>query len=247
MSMLGRSATLLLAFRSGDARLTLAELCRRTGIPKGTAHRLATELAQWGLLERSGGAWSLGMRLFELGQLVPTQRGINDVAAPFLADLYEATRQTVHLGVIDGLEVVYLQKLAGRESPAIGSRVGGRMPLHCTGVGKALLAFNADALTEAVICAGMRRHTPRTIIAPGLLRTDLARTKARGYALEYEESTVGIACVAVPVFDASAEAVAAVSITSRAHHFSSTAMTAAARTAAMGLSRALGARREDGD
>ncbi len=80
------------------------------------------------------------MPLFELGQLVPTQRDIGDLVAPYLADLFEATGETVHLAVLDELEVLYVQKLARRRSPSVGSRVGGRMPLHCTGVGKALLA-----------------------------------------------------------------------------------------------------------
>jgi IclR family transcriptional regulator, acetate operon repressor len=239
LSMLGRSATLLLAFGSDKTHMTLAELCRHSGIPKGTAHRLVVELEKWGFLERSGSQWTLGMRLFELGQLVPTQRTIGDVAAPYLADLFEATKQTVHLAVIDGFDAVYLQKLARRDSPPLGSRVGGRMPLYCTGVGKALLAFNPEPLTEAVIAGGLRRRTPRTIAAPGLLRQDLARTRARGFAVEREESAVGIACVAAPVLDLAGNAIAAISITGRLHRFSNTAMTAAARTAALGLSRAL--------
>src|ERR1700751_3238516 len=200
ISMLDRSAMLLLAFRpSGGAML----------IPKATAHRLVAELEKWGLLERSGRRLRLGMRLFELGQLVPGQRDIAEIAAPYLADLLEATRETVHLAVRDGLEVVYVQKVARRGSPRVGSRVGGRMPMHCTGVGKALLAFNPTALTDAVIVQGLVRLTPRTIIAPGLLRRYLARARARGFAVEREESTIGIECVSVPIIDAPGSAVAA--------------------------------------
>jgi IclR family transcriptional regulator, acetate operon repressor len=226
VSMLDRSAMLLLAFRSSGGAMTLAELCRATGIPKATAHRLVAELEKWGLLERSGRRLRLGMRLFELGQLVPTQRDIGEIAAPYLADLF-------------GLEVVYVQKLARRGSPRVGSRVGGRMPMHCTGVGKALLAFNATALTDAVIARGLTRRTPRTIVAPGLLRRDLARARVRGFAVEREESTIGIICVAGPIIDAAGSAVAAISITGRAQEFSAPAATAAVRTAALGLSRAL--------
>ena len=239
VSMLDRSAMLLLAFRSSGGAMTLAELCRATGIPKATAHRLVAELEKWGLLERSGRRLRLGMRLFVLGQLVPTQRDIGEIAAPYLADLFEATRKTVHLAIRDGLEVVYVQKLARRGSPRVGSRVGGRMPMHCTGVGKALLAFNATALTDAVIARGLTRRTPRTIVAPGLLRRDLARARVRGFAVEREESTIGIVCVAGPIIDAAGSAVAAISITGRAQEFSAPAATAAVRTAALGLSRAL--------
>jgi DNA-binding IclR family transcriptional regulator len=239
ISMLDRSAMLLLAFRSSGGAMTLAQLCQATGIPKTTAHRLVGELEKWGMLERSGRRLRLGMRLFELGQLVPTQRDIGEIAAPHLADLFEATRQTVHLAVRDGLEVVYVQKLAHRDSPQVGSRVGGRMPMHCTGVGKAMLAFNTTALTDAVIAQGLSRLTPRTIIAPGLLRRDLARTRVRGFAVEREESTTGIVCVAGPIVDITGSAVAAISMTGRVHQFSAPASTAAVRTAALGLSRAL--------
>jgi IclR family transcriptional regulator, acetate operon repressor len=237
--MLDRSAMLLLAFGSSGGAMTLTQLCQATGIPKTTAHRLVGELEKWGLLERSGRRLRLGMRLFELGQLVPTQRDIGEIAAPYLADLFEATRQTVHLAVRDGLEVVYVQKLAHRGSPQVGSRVGGRMPMHCTGVGKAMLAFNSAALTDAVIAQGLSRLTPRTMIAPGLLRRDLARTRVRGFAVEREESTVGIVCVAGPIIDVTGSAVAAISMTGRVHQFSAPASTAAVRTAALGLSRAL--------
>jgi IclR family transcriptional regulator, acetate operon repressor len=145
----------------------------------------------------------------------------------------------VHLAVRDGLEVVYVQKLAHRGSPQVGSRVGGRMPMHCTGVGKAMLAFNSTALTDGVIAQGLRRLTPRTIVAPGLLRRDLARTRVRGFAVEREESTTGIVCVAGPIIDVTGNAVAAISMTGRVHQFSAPASTAAVRTAALGLSRAL--------
>jgi DNA-binding IclR family transcriptional regulator len=240
LSMLGRSISLLLAFRAGEA-MTLAQLCRASGIPKGTAHRLVAELVQWGLLERSGVHLRLGIRLFELGQLVAAQRNIVDVAAPYLSDLYQATASTVHLAVIDGVEGVYLQKFTRPDGPPVGSRIGGRMPLHCTGVGKALLAFSPRSVTEAVIDAGLIRLTSRTIVASGILRQDLNRTRARGFAVEREESSVGVACVAVPILSTSGDAIAAISITARPHRFSGAAMTTAARSAALGVSRALSA------
>ena len=124
-SVVGRVLALLTAFRPGDAELTLAELHRRTGIAKPTAHRLLAELSGWDMVERTPTGIRLGMRLFELGQLVPGQRGLLDAAAPFLADLFEATLETVHLAVPDGVEVVYVQKLDGRRGPRVPSRVGG--------------------------------------------------------------------------------------------------------------------------
>jgi DNA-binding IclR family transcriptional regulator len=238
--MLGRAFTLLTAFRPGDGELTLAELARRTGIAKPTAHRLLGELAEWGAVERTpNGALRLGLRLFELGQLVPRQRDLLDVGAPFLADLFEATRETVHLAVPDGTDVVYVQKLTVSGSPDIPSRLGGRMPAYCTGVGKALLAFSPPERLAAVVAAGLPRRTPRTVIAPGLLHAELDTVRRRGIAEEHEESAAGIACVAAPVLGIDGHAVAAVSITGWSHRLNTQRLAAAVRTAALGISRAL--------
>ncbi len=238
-SVLGRAMTLLTAFRTGEAELSLAELSRRTGIPKPTAHRLLTELARWDVVERTPGGVRLGMGLFELGQLAPRQRGLREAATPFLADLFEATHETVHLAVPDRVDVVYVQKLAGRLGPRVPSRVGGRMPAYCTGVGKALLAFAPPERLAEVVAAGLVRRTPRTQVAPGLLEQELARVRARGVAEEHEESTVGIACVAAPVLAADGYAVAAISITGWAHRLDTARLAPAVRTAALGLSRVL--------
>ena len=238
-SVLGRAFTLLTAFRVGDDELTLAQLCRRTGLPKATAHRLLAELSAWDVVERTPTGLRLGMRLFELGQLVPRQRGLREAAAPFLADLFEATHETVHLAILDGIEVVYLHKLDATSGPKIPSRIGGRMPAHCTGVGKAMLAFAPRAVLEQVLAAGLARRTPRTVIAPGLLGRELAAIREHGVAEEHEESTVGIACVAAPVLDTTGRAVAAISITGWANRLDTHRFAPAVRTAALGLSRTL--------
>jgi IclR family acetate operon transcriptional repressor len=203
-------------------------------------HRLLAELTGWDVVERTPTGIRLGMRLFELGQLVPRQRGLLEAAAPFLADLFEATHETVHLAVPDGAEVVYVQKLDGRRGPKVSSRVGGRMPAHCTGVGKALLAFGTAERLETVLDAGLSRLTPRTIIAPGLLLAELAAIRERGVALEREESSVGITCVAAPVFDADGTAIAAISITGWINRLDPDRLAPAVRTAALGVSRVLG-------
>jgi IclR family acetate operon transcriptional repressor len=238
-SVLGRALTLLTAFRPGEDELTLAELHRRTGIPKPTAHRLLGELVDWDVVERTPTGIRLGMRLFELGQLVPRQRSLREAAAPFLTDLFEATHETVHLAVPDGIEVVYVQKLDGRRGPTVASRVGGRMPAYCTGVGKVLLAFAPPERFAAVVAAGLERRTPRTVVAPGLLASELAAVRERGVALEHEESTVGITCVAAPVFDGEGPAVAAISITGWANRLDPDRFAPAVRTAALGISRSL--------
>jgi IclR family acetate operon transcriptional repressor len=238
-TVLGRAFALLTAFRPGEVELSLAELARRTGLARSTAHRLLAELARFDAVERVDGRVRLGMRLFELGSLVPRQLGLREAATPFLADLFEATRETVHLAIPDGVEVVYVQKLDSTGAPAVPSRVGGRMPAHCTGIGKAMLAFGPPDRLEAVLAAGLRRRTPRTVIAPGRLAQDLAVVRDRGFAVEHEESTVGITCVAAPVLDPAGVAVAAVSITGWVGRMDAARLAPAVRTAALGISRAL--------
>jgi IclR family transcriptional regulator, acetate operon repressor len=240
-SVIGRVFTLLGAFRDGDEEISLAELSRRTGIPKATAFRLLGELARWDAVEHTPAGIRLGLRLFELGQLVPRQRELREAAVPYLSDLFEATQETVHLAVPDGLEVVYVQKMENRRSPAVASRVGGRMPMYCTGVGKVLMAFGPPERLGAVLATELTRRTPRTIVAPGLLRREVARVRERGVATEHEESSLGTACVAAPVLGPDGLAVAAVSLTGWATRLDPERLAPAVRTAAMGLSRALGA------
>jgi DNA-binding IclR family transcriptional regulator len=162
-----------------------------------------------------------------------------------LADLHEASGETVHLAVADGLEVLYVQKLENRRAPTLGSRVGGRMPAYCTAVGKALLAYAPDELVQEILATPLRRRTPRTIIVPGWLERELQRVRDTGVAEEHEESTVGIACVASPVLDGGGRAVAAVSITGRATRIDPSRLAPAVRTAALGISRTLRAAQLD--
>lgn len=238
-SVIARVLTLLGAFDDGDQELTLAELSRRTGIPKPTAHRLLHELGGWGVVEHRGRGIRLGMRLFELGQLVPRQRELREAAGPFLADLADVTQETVHLAVADGVDVVYVEKLSPRGSPRLCSRVGGRMPMHCTGVGKVLLAFGPPELLPDMVERGLVRRTPRTQVAPGMLHAELERVRAGGVAVENEESALGIACVAAPVVGVDGTAVAAVSITGRVGRLDPARIAPAVRTAALGISRTL--------
>jgi IclR family acetate operon transcriptional repressor len=246
-SVVGRALTIIAAFEAGPSLLSLAELTRRTGLPKPTVHRLAAELCAWGLLEREGSCFQLGTRLFELGQLAPVQRTLNEAAHAFLEDLREATHQTIHLAIPDGVEVLYVEKFTGRDGPDLPSRVGGRMPMHCTGVGKALLAFSDPALFDRVVRAGLTRRTARTIIMPGYLSRELARVRRDGIAYEREESTVGVQCAACPVLDDQQRAVAAISVSGWSSRMKLSVVGPAIRTAALGLSRELAKNRPSGD
>lgn len=237
--MLGRSVELLGAFRAGDGTLTLAEIHTRTGIPKPTAYRLLNQLAGWGLLERDDNGYRLGLRLFELGQLVPQRHRIGSTVGPVLRRLHSTTGLTVHLAVLDHADVVYLDKLDGSGAPPVASRVGGRLPAHCTAVGKAVLAHAPPTSTSAVLNQGLARRAPRTVVAPRLFLGQLDAVRRNGFARDEEESAVGISCVAAPIFDRNQQAVAALSVTARTHDARRRHAVQAVRTAATEAGRLL--------
>ena len=199
-SVLGKTRLILEAFQLDDMDLSLTELARRTGISKASVHRLAQELLEWGMLERSGQEYRLGMRAFELGSRVPRFRVLRDAARPFMERLHFATREAVHLAVRDGLEVLYLEKIAAAPESARPSRIAGRLPMYCTSTGRVILAFSPPDLFEEVVSQELVRRTPNTTIAPGLLRAHVQRIAEQGWALEKEEVTVGYCSVAVPLF-----------------------------------------------
>lgn len=243
-TVIGKVVLILRAFAIDDHDLSLAELVRRTGLHKASVYRLAGELTAVRLLDRSTGGYRLAGGLFELGMRASAERSLLEIAMPFLQDLYERTHETVHLGVLDGREVVYVAKIGGHRQADAPSRAGGRMPLHCTGIGKALLAHTAISLRREILRAPLNRWTPRTVIAPGLLARQLDSIVEAGVAFEYEESAVGIACVAAPVLDVTTNAaVAAISVTGPVTRFRPDAHTAAIRAAAIGIASTLDRRR----
>lgn len=195
------------------------------------------------LLDRVDGRYLLSSQVFQLGMRASVERTLLEVATPFLEDLYERTHETVHLGVLDGDSVVYVAKIGGHRQAVAPSRIGGQMPLHCTSLGKALLAFSPPELLARVVEGGLTRRTPRTVTAPGLLRRQLERVVETGVAFEHEESAIGIACVAAPVLDAHDRPVAALSVTGAVTRFKPETMAVAVKAAAAGVATVL-ARRE---
>lgn len=243
VTLLARAAALVGAFDDRAPVLTLAELARRTGLPKSTAHRIVGELVALGVLERqdsgpSGEGYRLGMWLFERGELVPAHRSLSEAALPVMEDLREATRQRIHLAVLDGVDVVYVEIL-GASGLEVVSRTGGRLPAHATGVGKAMLAYSSAAVVQARIDAGLPRLTPRTIATPGGLVRELRKIRSVGMALDLEEAQTGVSCVAAPVFGVERKVRAALSVTGTTSSVDPSTLGPAVRTAAFTLGRAL--------
>jgi DNA-binding IclR family transcriptional regulator len=201
-------------------------------------YRLAEELVELGLLDRQRHGWSPALALFELGELVPVKLRLRETALPFMQDLYEATHETVHLGVRDGLDVVYAEKIRGHAGVNVASRVGGRLPLSCTGVGKALLAYAGPEVIDAVLNRPLRRLTPHSITDAAVLADEVARIRAAGLAYDREEATLGVSCVASPVL-VRGEAVAALSISVPSEQWQPARLAPAVRTVSLALSRLL--------
>ncbi|MGW0038884.1 IclR family transcriptional regulator [Gordonia sp. NPDC003376] len=242
-TVLGKAVAVLRAFRVEDRVLPLAELVRRTGLSKPTVHRIAGDLVTYRLLDKDERGYRLSGGLFELGMRASAERTLLEVAMPFLQDLYERTRETVHLGVLEGAEVVYIAKIGGHRQARSPSRTGGRMPLHCTAIGKVLLAHADPELQQQVLAGPLKPWTPHTIVASGLLRRRLATILEAGVGFEREESTLGLLCVAAPVLDTgTGEAVAAISVTGPVGRFRPEAHVAAVRAAAAGIAGVLARR-----
>jgi DNA-binding IclR family transcriptional regulator len=198
-STVGRSLDVLAAFDERHQALTLSEIAARAELSSATTLRIARVLVERGALVRDEAKrYRIGRLIWDLGLLAPVQTGLREVAAPFLNDLHAATRATVHLAVREGDEVLYLDRIAGHASVPVVSRVGARLPLHATGVGKVLLAAAPDDVATRVLGA-TRQLTPYTVTAPGLLARQLARVRRDGYATTREEMTLGACSVAVPI------------------------------------------------
>ena len=245
-SVTGKVAKILEAFAADRGELSLAELCRRTGLPSSTVHRLAQELLAHGILERSAaGGYLVGIRLWEISARSPRGSGLRDISMPFLQDLYEATQQHVQLAVLDGDDALLVEKISGRRAvPTIG-RAGGRLPLHASGIGKAILAHADPRLQERLLAGPLPRFTPRTVTAGRELRAVLAQIRREQTAYCHEELTAGVVSCAAPILCPDPPIVAAVSVVVTAGTNVSM-LAAAVRTAANGITRELrvtGARR----
>jgi DNA-binding IclR family transcriptional regulator len=201
LSSAAKAMMLLDVFHGGPPSLGVTEIARDAGLPKSTAFRLLNVLTDHGFVARNGSRYCLGFRMFELGShtAYSRPRSIRAVATPVLCDLYAKFRSTVHLGVLDGDEVLYLEKLHGPDQMNTPSHVGSRLPASLTAVGKVLLAFaNPDDITKLLESELPRRTqysiTDRTVLADGL-----AAIRRDGYGVDHEESTLGIVCYAAPI------------------------------------------------
>jgi DNA-binding IclR family transcriptional regulator len=239
-----RGFAVLEAFTPASPALTLSDIARRAALPLTTAHRLVAELCASGALERDGdGTYRVGLRLWEIASLAPRGVPLREAALPFLEDLYEVTHENVQLGVREGREVVYIERIAGRRAVGVLTRVGGRFPLHASGIGLVLLAHAPETVQRDVLSRPLERFTEFTITDPERLRRMLVEVRREGVAMSDRQVTVDAMSVAAPIFDVGGEVIAALSIVSKADGTEAARLVPAVRAAALGTSRALRARR----
>ncbi|MGW5150631.1 IclR family transcriptional regulator [Rhodococcus koreensis] len=199
-SVAGRLLAVLDCYDTAHTELSLTEISERSGLPTSTAKRLIGELTAWGGLERLvDNKYRIGIRLWKIGSLAPQQRGLREVAVPLMHDLAEATHENVQLMVLDGLEVLCIEKISARTAVPSATEVGGRLPLHATAVGKCILANSPRELLVEIVERGLTRQTKHTIIQPGRLGTELREVRRTGVAYSREEMTAGVISVASPI------------------------------------------------
>ncbi|MEW6663355.1 MAG: IclR family transcriptional regulator [Bacillota bacterium] len=195
--------------------LALHEIANRLGLAKSTVHGLLSTLREFEYVEQSPftGKYKLGLRLFELGSIVAQGWDVRSVTAPHIQKLVDELGETVHLVILDKGEVLYIDKRESRHSFRIVSQVGTRLPAHCTGVGKVLLAnLSPGEVKKIVASKGLPRFTKNTITNPKDLEVELARVRNQGYAIDNEEIMEGLRCVAAPIRNHSGKVCAAISV-----------------------------------
>ncbi len=198
--------------------ISIKDLSDKMRLPKGTTHRLLSSLSYFGYVRQDQGTknYFLGFKLVELGNMLLGQLDLRKEAEPFLRDLAERTKETVHLVILDGNEIVYLDKLETEPHTGglrMASRVGSRNPAHSCAVGKVLMAhLPVEALARLVEDKGLPRRTANTITDFKQLRDHMAVVRKQGYAVEDEENERGIRCVGAPIFNEAGRVVAAISV-----------------------------------
>jgi DNA-binding IclR family transcriptional regulator len=211
-----RAVTILEYLACAETPQGLGELSLGLDMHKSTVHRFLSTLVDAGYVRQdvATGRYALGARAAWLGAKFLESMDIRKVARPILEELAQATRETIHLGIMDRHEVVYVDKVAGPQTVQMRSQVGSRMPAHCTALGKILLADLPEPAWERYVSeVGLTPQTPNTIADPGTFYDHLRQVCCQNYSIDDVENEEGIRCVAAPVRDHVGRVVAAVSVT----------------------------------
>jgi IclR family acetate operon transcriptional repressor len=243
---LARALALLRAIAGQSGGVSLTDLAGRVGLAPSTTHRLLMTLKRNGMVHDDGqGRWLIGVEAFVIGSAFVRDRNLVEIARPVMRQLMREAEETVNLVVEDQGEAVYLAQVECEQLMRVFSRPGARVPMHSSGVGKALLAvMPPDRVGAIVRRRGMARITEKTIDSSDRLKDELSATLRRGYAIDDEEHALGLRCVAAAIRDSSGLPLAAISISGPVARMSADRVPklgARVAQAAMEISRALGA------
>jgi len=210
-----RALAILDLFDEHNAELKMTEISSRMKLHKSTVHALLKTLQQFRYIEQNeeSGKYRLGMKLLDRSSQVLHSLSINREARPVLTEIARVTGQTAHLVILDGAEGVYIDKVEGAKAVIKYSRIGRRIPLHCSAVGKVLSAYLPEERLRAILRDyRYERHTERTIGSEREFLAELENVRLHGFATDNEENEPGVRCVAVPIRGHTGEVIAAVSI-----------------------------------
>lgn len=215
ITALQRGLRLLHLFSESPRGLAAKQVADLTRLPVSTVHRFLANLVTAGFLNRDAdGNHHLGIACFSIGQAAVGQLDIRRLSLPYLRDLNQQTRETIHLTVRHGLSAVYVEKLDSPEPLRIHSRIGASVPLYCTAVGKVMLAYMPPDEQDRILPElGLKRLTPHSLSNLQQLKTELYRVRKNGYASDLEEHELHIRCVAAPIWDHTGSVQSSLSIT----------------------------------
>jgi DNA-binding IclR family transcriptional regulator len=212
---LRRALSILNSFSQDDVELSLADISKSLSLPKGTVHRLLSSLRHQSFIEQneSNHKYRLGWRLFELGACVDTINILQKKAHPYLEELCEKSKETVHVAVLKEGDILYIDKIIGAHRMTIVTSAGLRLPSHIGGLGKSLIAFLPEEELDKIFKGKtLMKFTKNTITDPDKLKLALKRVRESGFAIDNEEFEIGLTCVGVPIKDFTGKVVAAISI-----------------------------------
>ena len=199
-----RAADILELFLEDEPELSVKDISQKLGLSKSTAHGLIKTLEHRGYLQQNPYdlKYKLGLRLFELGHYIANQLDIGQIARPFIKELVDELKETVHLVVRQQDELVYVEKEEGPQTLRIYSHVGKRAPMHCTGVGKAILAYQDEEEIDRILSTvPLQAFTKNTITDKDKNQEQLQTIRESGYSIEDEEIELGLTCIGAPIFN----------------------------------------------
>jgi len=210
-----RACRILKSFSGGNTHFKISDLAHQLHLDRSTTYRILLSLEQAGFVEKdeASGTYSLGLAAFEIGNAYLMQTDLIQVSKPIMTDLASRVRETVHLAVLSEIEIVYVDKVDSPRALGVISKIGQRGPLHCTALGKTLLAFQQeDEQSKIIQKIRMTAFTSRTIISKEKLIQELRTVKEQGYALDRREIEEDVECIGAPILNHLGNVVAALSI-----------------------------------